>query len=121
MEKIKKMFIKNNRSIVSTGSDSPKKILKIKDHPLEKDVHNVKLISHTEPCIKSEILSTFIIKDIIRAVYDYASCDDFELSFVENEIMTVYHRDPSGWDEVVNKNGKRGWVPSNYFINELQY
>ena len=48
-----------------------------------------------------------------QALYDYDATTDDELSFRENDIITILQKDPAGWWEG-ELNGKKGWVPANY-------
>ncbi|KAI9320560.1 hypothetical protein BX666DRAFT_1909141 [Dichotomocladium elegans] len=50
----------------------------------------------------------------VEALYDYTAQQDEELSFKENDIMTLYENDDPDWFLVKNKAGSIGLIPSNY-------
>lgn len=37
-----------------------------------------------------------------------------EVRVTANEVVELLHPDPSGWTEVLTKDGRRGWVPSTF-------
>ena len=45
---------------------------------------------------------------------DFVAHTAAELSVAKGEIVEVLHSDPSGWDEVLNAKGAKGWVPAAY-------
>jgi hypothetical protein len=49
-----------------------------------------------------------------RGIQNYTANTATEISFQLNEILTVHKADASGWSEVTNRKGERGWVPSNW-------
>ncbi|GAA5796888.1 hypothetical protein HPULCUR_002266 [Helicostylum pulchrum] len=50
----------------------------------------------------------------IKAIYDYQSRSAEELSFKEDELLTLYEKDDPDWFVVENSKGVLGIVPSNY-------
>ncbi|KAG2232688.1 hypothetical protein INT48_006867, partial [Thamnidium elegans] len=50
----------------------------------------------------------------IKAIYDYQSRSAEELSFKEDELLTLYEKDDPDWFVVENSKGVIGIVPSNY-------
>jgi len=52
-------------------------------------------------------------KPVARALYPYTGQTAEELSFQENDMITILKKDPGGWWEGELK-GKRGWIPANY-------
>lgn len=48
-----------------------------------------------------------------RGLYDYEATNDTELSFQENDLLTITEQDESGW-WFAELNGKSGFVPRNY-------
>lgn len=49
-----------------------------------------------------------------RALYDYEAQDDGEISFKAGEILTVLHKDESGWWTCQLRTGQSGLLPSNF-------
>ena len=49
-----------------------------------------------------------------RLLAAYAASSPTELSVVQGEEVTVVRADPSGWTEVVNAAGHKGFVPGSY-------
>lgn len=48
-----------------------------------------------------------------RGLYDYEATNETELSFQENDLLTITEQDESGW-WFAELNGKSGFVPRNY-------
>lgn len=48
-----------------------------------------------------------------RALFDYDAKDDSELSFKQNDVLYVHHKDDSGWWECEIL-GRIGFAPWNY-------
>lgn len=48
-----------------------------------------------------------------RGLYDYEATNETELSFQENDLLTITEQDESGW-WFAELNGKTGFVPRNY-------
>jgi len=49
-----------------------------------------------------------------RALFDYESQNDGEMSLKEGEIVTITEKDPSGWWYAQAGDGREGFVPSSY-------
>jgi len=49
-----------------------------------------------------------------RALFDYESQNDGEMSLKEGEIVTITEKDPSGWWYANAEGGREGFVPSSY-------
>ncbi|KAI8598558.1 P-loop containing nucleoside triphosphate hydrolase protein, partial [Dissophora ornata] len=54
-------------------------------------------------------------KPMYKAVYNFESQDAGEVSFVKDDIMEIAEKDENGW-WLARKDGKEGWVPSNYLV-----
>ncbi|CAG8513808.1 2519_t:CDS:10, partial [Dentiscutata heterogama] len=52
-------------------------------------------------------------KNVLKAVYDYESQSDEELSFKEDDILYLYDKDDSDW-YLVKFNDVFGYIPANY-------
>lgn len=48
-----------------------------------------------------------------RAIYNYVATCDTELSFSQNDVLTITERDESGW-WYAELNGNAGFIPNNY-------
>lgn len=54
-------------------------------------------------------------KEKVKALYDYAAENEFEISITEGDMMIVDHMDDDGWYSGWNeRNGNFGRFPSNY-------
>ncbi|KAG1427496.1 hypothetical protein G6F58_001005 [Rhizopus delemar] len=51
---------------------------------------------------------------ILKALYDYQAHSSEELTFKENDTMTLYDKDDQDWYLAETKGGEIGLVPSNY-------
>jgi len=49
-----------------------------------------------------------------KAMFDYESQNDGELSMKEGDIVMITEKDPSGWWYAIKSDGKEGFVPSSY-------
>jgi len=49
-----------------------------------------------------------------RALFDYDSANDGELSLKEGQFVMITEKDPSGWWYAVADDGREGFVPSSY-------
>lgn len=54
----------------------------------------------------------------MTALYDYTSQSTEELSFKENEVLTLYEKEDADWFVVENSKGDFGLVPGNYVQQE---
>ncbi|KAF9363359.1 class II myosin [Mortierella sp. NVP85] len=54
-------------------------------------------------------------KTMFKAVYNFESQDAGEISFVKDDLMEILEKDENGW-WLAKKDGKEGWVPSNYLV-----
>ncbi|KAG0000072.1 class II myosin [Entomortierella chlamydospora] len=54
-------------------------------------------------------------KPMFKAIYNFESQDAGEVSFVKDDIMEILEKDENGW-WLAKKDGKEGWVPSNYLV-----
>ncbi|KAG0365135.1 class II myosin [Gamsiella multidivaricata] len=54
-------------------------------------------------------------KPMYKAVYNFESQDAGEVSFVKDDLMEILEKDENGW-WLAKKDGKEGWVPSNYLV-----
>ncbi|KAG0301227.1 class II myosin [Dissophora globulifera] len=54
-------------------------------------------------------------KPMYKAVYNFDSQDDGEVSFVKDDLLEILQKDENGW-WLAKKDGKEGWVPSNYLV-----
>ncbi|KAG0072126.1 class II myosin [Linnemannia elongata] len=54
-------------------------------------------------------------KPMYKAIYNFVSEDDGEVSFVKDDLMEIVQKDENGW-WLAKKDGKEGWVPSNYLV-----
>jgi hypothetical protein len=52
-------------------------------------------------------------------VYDYTSQSTEELSFKENEVLTLYEKDDADWFVVENSKGDIGLAPGNYVQEDI--
>lgn len=78
-------------------------------------VENVSSFS-VSSCLHSPTNSTLQAKPIgsVKALYEYASQSAEELSFKEDEQLTLYEKDDPDWFVVENAQGEFGLAPSNY-------
>ncbi|KAG4302223.1 hypothetical protein PCK1_001495 [Pneumocystis canis] len=53
------------------------------------------------------------------ALYDFQARSSNEMSFKQNEILHILHKENNGW-WLAEKNGVEGWVPENYLRKERQ-
>jgi len=49
----------------------------------------------------------------VKALYDYDATNDTELSFKENDLLSISEQDESGW-WFAEIGGKGGFIPRNY-------
>jgi len=49
-----------------------------------------------------------------RALFDYDSQNDGEMSMKEGELVKITEKDPSGWWYATTNDGREGFVPSSY-------
>ncbi|KAF9115760.1 class II myosin [Mortierella sp. AM989] len=54
-------------------------------------------------------------KPMYKAIYNFESEDSGEVSFVKDDVMEILEKDENGW-WLAKKDGKEGWVPSNYLV-----
>lgn len=54
-------------------------------------------------------------KPMYKAIYNFVSEDAGEVSFVKDDVMDILEKDENGW-WLAKKDGKEGWVPSNYLV-----
>lgn len=54
-------------------------------------------------------------KPMFKAIYNFESEDNGEVSFVKDDLMEILEKDENGW-WLAKKDGKEGWVPSNYLV-----
>ncbi|KAF9903382.1 class II myosin [Lobosporangium transversale] len=54
-------------------------------------------------------------KPMYKAIYNFESQDAGEVSFVKDDVMEILEKDENGW-WLAKKDGKEGWVPSNYLV-----
>ncbi|KAF9990905.1 class II myosin [Mortierella antarctica] len=54
-------------------------------------------------------------KPMYKAIYNFVSEDAGEVSFVKDDVMEILEKDENGW-WLAKKDGKEGWVPSNYLV-----
>lgn len=54
-------------------------------------------------------------KPMYKAIYNFVSEDSGEVSFVKDDLMEILEKDENGW-WLAKKDGKEGWVPSNYLV-----
>ncbi|KAI8361629.1 P-loop containing nucleoside triphosphate hydrolase protein [Mortierella sp. GBAus27b] len=54
-------------------------------------------------------------KPMYKAIYNFESQDAGEISFVKDDVMEISEKDDNGW-WLAKKDGKEGWVPSNYLV-----
>ncbi|KAF9584332.1 class II myosin [Lunasporangiospora selenospora] len=54
-------------------------------------------------------------KPMYKAIYNFVSEDAGEVSFVKDDVMEILEKDDNGW-WLAKKDGKEGWVPSNYLV-----
>ncbi|KAG0238392.1 class II myosin [Actinomortierella wolfii] len=54
-------------------------------------------------------------KPMYKALYNFESQDDGEVSFSKDDLMEILEKDENGW-WLAKKDGKEGWVPSNYLV-----
>ncbi|KAF9420297.1 class II myosin [Podila epigama] len=54
-------------------------------------------------------------KPMFKAIYPFVSEDAGEISFVKDDVMEILEKDENGW-WLAKKDGKEGWVPSNYLV-----
>lgn len=52
-------------------------------------------------------------------MYDYTSQSSEELSFKENEVLTLFENDDADWFVVENSKGEFGLAPSNYVQQDI--
>lgn len=52
--------------------------------------------------------------EIYIGVYDFETSEADQVSFRKNDVLTIVHKEHSGWWAVLTENGKIGWVPAAY-------
>ncbi|KAF9987090.1 class II myosin [Modicella reniformis] len=71
------------------------------------------------PAPAAEVASSPPAKPMFKAIYNFESQDAGEISFSKDDIMDVLEKDENGW-WLAKKDGKEGWVPSNYLVEHLR-
>ncbi|EEB08829.1 myosin type I [Schizosaccharomyces japonicus yFS275] len=58
-------------------------------------------------------------KPVYTALYDFAGRSANEMSFNKGDVLDIIQKEPSGW-WLASRNGIEGWVPANYFKEEMK-
>ncbi|KAF8978612.1 class II myosin [Entomortierella lignicola] len=67
------------------------------------------------PAPVAEVAPAAPAKTMYKALYNFDSEDSGEVSFVKDDLMEILEKDDNGW-WLAKKDGKEGWVPSNYLV-----